>query len=83
AGRIYSVADIVADPHYQARDMLLASQLDDGTPVTLPGIVPKLSSTPGGVERPAPTLGQHTDEVLAALGIDSRQRAAWRERGLI
>ncbi|MFK3971625.1 CaiB/BaiF CoA transferase family protein [Pseudomonas sp. NPDC087358] len=83
AGKIYDAADIASDPHYQARDMLLASQLDDGTPVTLPGIVPKLSSTPGGVERPAPTLGQHTDEVLAALGIDSRQRAAWRERGLI
>jgi formyl-CoA transferase len=83
AGKIYDAADIASDPHYQARDMLLASQLDDGTPVTLPGIVPKLSSTPGGVERPAPTLGQHTDEVLEALGIDSRQRAAWRERGLI
>jgi crotonobetainyl-CoA:carnitine CoA-transferase CaiB-like acyl-CoA transferase len=83
AGKIYDAADIVSDPHYKARDMLLDSRLDDGTPVTLPGIVPKLGSTPGGVSRPAPTLGQHTDEVLEQLGIDAGQRAEWRARGLI
>ncbi|WP_110947193.1 CaiB/BaiF CoA transferase family protein [Pseudomonas bohemica] len=83
AGKIYDAADIASDPHYKARDMLLDSQLDDGTPVTLPGIVPKLRSTPGGITRPAPTLGQHTDEVLAELGVDAQQRAAWRARGLI
>ncbi|WP_341958734.1 CaiB/BaiF CoA-transferase family protein [Pseudomonas sp. RC10] len=83
AGKIYDAADIASDPHYKARDMLLDSQLDDGTPVVLPGIVPKLGSTPGGVSRPAPTLGQHTDEVLTELGIDAEQRAAWRARGLI
>src|SRR5690606_23647067 len=54
AGRIYDIADICADPHYQARNMILDSRLDDGTPVKLPGIVPKLSATPGGVERKAP-----------------------------
>ena len=63
--------------------MLLDSQLGDGTPVTLPGIVPKLGTTPGGVTRPAPTLGQHTDEVLEELGIDAAQRAECRVRGLI
>lgn len=83
AGKIYDAADIASDPHYKARDMLLDSQLEDGTPVTLPGIVPKLGSTPGGVSRPAPTLGQHTDEVLEQLGIDAGQRAEWRVRGLI
>jgi crotonobetainyl-CoA:carnitine CoA-transferase CaiB-like acyl-CoA transferase len=83
AGKIYDASDIAIDPHYRARDMLLDSQLDDGTAVTLPGIVPKLSSTPGSVSRPAPTLGQHTDEVLDELGIDAASRAEWRRRGII
>lgn len=82
-GKIYDAADIAADPHYQARDMLLASTLDDGTPVTLPGIVPKLTLTPGRVQSRAPTLGQHTDTVLDGLGIDAPTRESWRQRGLI
>jgi len=83
AGKIYNAADIAQDPHYRARDMLLDSQLDDGTPVTLPGIVPKLGSTPGRVARPAPTLGQHTGEILDQLGIEPAQQADWRQRGII
>ena len=83
SGKIYDAADIAADPHYQARDMLLASELDDGTPVTLPGIVPKLAATPGRVKSRAPTLGQHTDAVLEELGIDAQTREQWRGRGLI
>ena len=83
AGKIYDAADIAADPHYQAREMLLPGQLDDGTPVTLPGIVPKLLSTPGQVRSRAPTLGQHTDEVLDGVGIDADTREQWRARGLI
>lgn len=68
AGRIYSVADIVADPHYQARDMILSAQLPDGVEVKMPGIVPKLSDTPGQINWQGPTLGQHTAEILAGLG---------------
>ncbi|HEU4374144.1 MAG TPA: CoA transferase [Telluria sp.] len=83
AGKIYDVADIAADPHYRARDMLLDSQLADGTPVQLPGIVPKLSATPGEARALAPTLGQHTDKVLQNLGIDASTRDAWRARGII
>ncbi|AGW94081.1 CoA transferase [Ralstonia pickettii DTP0602] len=83
AGRIYDIADIAGDPHYRARDMILDAQLPDGTPVQLPGIVPKLSDTPGELPNPAPTLGQHTDEVLAGLGIGTAQRAAWRAAGII
>lgn len=69
AGRIYSVADIVSDPHYQARDMLLTAQLPGGVSVKMPGIVPKLSETPGGVNWQGPTLGQHTDAILGDLGL--------------
>lgn len=69
AGRIYSVADIVSDPHYQARDMLLNAELPGGVSVKMPGIVPKLSQTPGAVNWQGPTLGQHTDDILGGLGL--------------
>ncbi|HEY9280943.1 MAG TPA: CoA transferase [Eoetvoesiella sp.] len=83
AGKIYDVADIANDPHYQARGMILDASLSDGTPIKLPGIVPKLSETPGEVTSSAPALGQHTDEILAGLGIDESTRDAWRKRGIV
>lgn len=83
AGKIYDVADIAADPHYQAREMILESQLPDGTPVKLPGVLPKLSASPGQMSAPAPTLGQHTDEVLSAMGVAPETLADWRARGII
>ncbi|MBP0598959.1 CoA transferase [Herbaspirillum sp. LeCh32-8] len=83
SGRIYSVADIVADPHYQARDMILPSRLPDGTAVKMPGIVPKLSDTPGGVRWQGPSLGQHTGEILAGLGLDDAAIARLREQGVV
>jgi len=83
AGRIYSVKDIVADPHYQARDMLLDIELPDGVHVKMPGIVPKLSETPGEVHWQGPTLGEHTDSVLSALGIAATEIAALRQRGVV
>lgn len=83
AGRIYSVADIVADPHYQAREMLLPATLPDGVQVKMPGIVPKLSATPGEVRWQGPALGQHTDAVLAGLGFDAGQIAALRAKGVV
>ena len=66
-GRIYTVADIAADPHYLARGMLQTVQTSDGLTLAVPGIVPKLSATPGALGRPAPALGEHTAAVLAAL----------------
>ncbi|EJO28523.1 CaiB/BaiF CoA transferase family protein [Achromobacter marplatensis] len=83
AGKIYDVADIATDPHYQARGMILDGALPDGTPIKLPGIVPKLSETPGEVRSAAPALGQDTDDVLAGLGIEEAKRADWRARGII
>jgi crotonobetainyl-CoA:carnitine CoA-transferase CaiB-like acyl-CoA transferase len=83
AGRIYSVKDIVADPHYQARGMLLDTELPDGVHVKMPGIVPKLSETPGEVRWQGPTLGQHTDSVLSALGLAVEEIAALRTRGVV
>ena len=72
AGRIYSVADIAADPQYQARDMILQTTDAQGRPLKVPGIVPKLAETPGRLRTPAPRLGQHNDEVLGRQGWPSR-----------
>jgi crotonobetainyl-CoA:carnitine CoA-transferase CaiB-like acyl-CoA transferase len=83
SGRIYSAADIVADPHYQARDMLLDATLPGGTPVKMPGIVPKLSDTPGQVNWQGPALGQHTDEVLHGLGFDQADIQRFRQAGVV
>ena len=69
-GRIYTVADIAADPHFKARQMIQQITTPDGLALAVPGIVPKLSATPGAIRSLAPTLGQHTAEVLGgqALG---------------
>jgi len=67
AGRIYTVADIAADPHYAARGMLDTLTMDDGSVLAVPGICPKLSRTPGRHRRQAPGLGQDNAAVLAEL----------------
>ncbi|MFM8768548.1 MAG: CaiB/BaiF CoA transferase family protein [Rubrivivax sp.] len=68
AGRIYTVADIAADPQYLAREMIVQTADADGRPLKVPGIVPKLADTPGRLRMPAPRLGQHNDEVLGQQG---------------
>jgi crotonobetainyl-CoA:carnitine CoA-transferase CaiB-like acyl-CoA transferase len=66
AGKIYTVADIAADPHYQAREMIVETVAGDGQPLKVPGIVPKLSATPGGITHPAPKLGAHNADLGGA-----------------
>ncbi len=83
SGKAYTVADIAADPHYAARGMLMPVTLADGSTLTVPGIVPKLSRTPGGQHRAAPALGQDTDAVLREVGLTSEQIAALRQRGVV
>ncbi|MDN4592108.1 formyl-CoA transferase [Xenophilus aerolatus] len=83
AGRIYTVADIAADPHYAARGMVLPIRLDDGSEVLLPGFVPKLSATPAGHRRNAPALGADTYAVLREVGLSEAQIVALRERGVV
>jgi crotonobetainyl-CoA:carnitine CoA-transferase CaiB-like acyl-CoA transferase len=83
AGRIYSVADIVADPHYRARGMLLDAALPGGVSVKMPGIVPKLSATPGEVRWQGPSLGEHTDSVLSDLGFDLDSVQRLRDSGAV
>ncbi len=83
AGRIYTAADIAADPHYAARGMLETVRMADGSDLAVPGFVPKLSETPGGHRRNAPALGQDTDAVLREVGLSDAQIAALRQRGIV
>jgi formyl-CoA transferase len=73
AGRIYTIADIAADPHYKARGMLSEVKMADGQVLAVPGICPKLSLTPGSHHSNAPNLGEHTEEILLKLGLKSEQ----------
>lgn len=82
ASKIYSIADIVADPHYAAREMIRRIRTGDGT-LAVPGVVPKLSETPGGFDGGGPALGEHTDAVLRELGYDDAQIASFRERAIV
>ncbi|HEV7822536.1 MAG TPA: CoA transferase, partial [Burkholderiales bacterium] len=83
SGKVFDVADIVKDAHYIARGMLEQHRLPDGKPVKLPGIVPKLSATPGATQWIGPRLGEHTNEILGALGYDAANCAELRRRGVI
>ena len=83
AGRIYTARDICEDPHYQARDMLLTQTTRDGHTLQVPGIVPKLSATPGQVRSSAPRLGDDTDAVLRGMGLSEAQIAQLRRQGVV
>lgn len=83
AGRVYDIEDIYHDPHYQARNMIVQTELEDGTPVAVPGVVPKLSRTPGAITTKAPRLGQHTAQILSDLGIDPETQKKLLEAGII
>jgi formyl-CoA transferase len=83
AGRIYSAADIAADPHFAARGMIQSIVAGDGEPLKVPGIVPKLSATPGAIRSAAPKLGEHTEEVLRELGFSASQVEEFRRNQII
>ena len=82
AGRIYTVADIAQDPHYKARGNIETIQMHDGTKVDVPGVIPKLSRTPGSIRTLAPDIGQNTDEILRGIGLSDAQIASLKERGV-
>jgi formyl-CoA transferase len=82
AGYPYTAADIVQDPHYLARQMIQQITTSAG-PLKVPGVLPKLSRTPGRIGSGGPTLGEHTADVLSGLGLTSEQVEGLRERGII
>jgi formyl-CoA transferase len=82
-GKIYSIAEIVNDPQYAAREMIRQVALPDGTRLRVPAVVPKLSETPGELEWVGPRLGEHTDAVLARTGYSAAEIEALRARQVI
>ncbi|VVD64561.1 CaiB/BaiF CoA transferase family protein [Pandoraea commovens] len=83
AGKVYTVADIVADPHYRARDMIVSQTTRDGYALEVPGVIPKLMGTPGTIRSSAPGLGDDTDDVLAQLGLSAKDVDVLRSKGVI
>lgn len=83
AGPIYNYQEVFEDPHTEAREMMVEMEHPvEGTVKGL-GIPMKLSETPGKIRRPAPLVGQHSDEVLAEIGYGEQDVAALRERQII
>jgi crotonobetainyl-CoA:carnitine CoA-transferase CaiB-like acyl-CoA transferase len=80
---IYDIADIFEDPHFAARKAIITVQDDELGPVKMQSVVPAFSRTPGSVRSAGPSLGQHNDEVYAALGLDATQQQALRSAGVI
>src|SRR3546814_5885484 len=70
-------------PPFHARDSIERHALPDSTPIDFPGIVPKLSATPGLTKLVGPELGAHTQEVLGSLGIDADELARLRADGVV
>jgi crotonobetainyl-CoA:carnitine CoA-transferase CaiB-like acyl-CoA transferase len=83
SGPIYNAADMLADPHYNAREMFHAVEID-GKPLKIPAITPKLETTPGGTRWPGPTVGAHNDEIMGELlGLNEHALASLRGDGVI
>lgn len=83
SGKIYTAQDIAQDPHYRARGVIETVETEDGLKVQVPGIIPKLSGNPGAIHSRAPTLGQHTDEILKSAGLTEEQIAILKKSGVL
>lgn len=84
AGRTYTARDMLNDPHYLAREMVLRAATIEGWNVPMNGIVPKFSATPGRLRHPGPLLGEHTDVVLREVaGLADAQIDELRSAGLL
>ncbi|QBR92873.1 CaiB/BaiF CoA transferase family protein [Nocardioides euryhalodurans] len=84
AGKVYTAADMVADPHFAAREALVTLAHPDLGEFPMQNVVPHLSDTPGAVRDVGPALGEHTDTVYAdLLGADAAQLRRWRDLGVI
>jgi formyl-CoA transferase len=83
AGRIYTAKDIAEDPQYRARNMIERITTREGYALEVPGIVPKLSATPGAIRSAAPLLGEHTAELLKEQGLSGAEIEALAAKKII
>ncbi|MGQ4807448.1 Succinyl-CoA--L-malate CoA-transferase alpha subunit [Candidatus Entotheonellaceae bacterium PAL068K] len=83
SGPIYSVVDMMRDPHFQARGLFQQVEIN-GKPLKIPALMPRLSATPGGTEWPGPEVGAHNTEILGGLlGLPDTELAALQDAGII
>jgi formyl-CoA transferase len=82
-GKIYSIADIVRDPQFLAREMIREVRLPDGARLKVPAVVPRLADTPGDIGEIGPKLGQHTDEILGRIGYSPADIDGLRARKIV
>ena len=81
---LMSMADIFAEPHYREREMIIDVPEATLGHIPQPGVVPKLSRTPGRVTHAGPSLGAHTEEILTGLlGMSAADIAALRQQGVV
>ncbi len=83
SGKIYTAKDIAEDPHYQARGVIETVESADGLKVQVPGIIPKLSRNPGAIRHRAPTLGEHTDQIMKSAGLTEEQITILKKSGVL
>ena len=84
AGKVFTAADMVEDPHYAARENVVEVDDPEIGPFPMQNVVPRLTETPGEVRWTGPALGQHNDEVYGELlGLDGEERGTLRERGIV
>jgi formyl-CoA transferase len=83
AGKIYTAADIANDPHFRSREMIISQKDSDGSELLVPGIVPKLSRTPGQLWRSAPDIGQDNEDIFNQIGLTESQIQALYDSGVI
>jgi len=83
SGKIYTAKDIAEDAHYHARGVIETVQAANGLKVQVPGIIPKLSQNPGSIRYRAPTLGEHTDQVLKSAGLTEEQIMILKKSGVL
>jgi formyl-CoA transferase len=82
-GRVYSARDIANDPQYRARGMIQNITTRDGWSVDVPGVLPKLSATPGAIRSTAPRLGEDTRSVLQQAGLSGAELARLADNKVI
>ncbi|WP_174614509.1 CaiB/BaiF CoA transferase family protein [Virgibacillus ihumii] len=84
AGPIYNISDIVKDPQYLEREMIQEFDLNDKEKIKIPGIIPKMSKTPGRTNWLGPELGEHTNSILKDfLNLDDTELSKLRDQGVI
>ena len=83
AAPVYDIDQFMADPHVIAREILVDVPDEQLSRLPMHNIIPRLSSTPGQLRRPAPALGEHTAEVLSSLGLDHAEIDGLARDGVI